>query len=108
MCKFNGENWNTAKLDAENRGDFHFVDSKLGWHVGSSIMRTKDGGRTWQYVLQDKDERNRAFSGLNLDGVVFADNKRGWAWGPTSIYKTTDAGETWTDVAGKLFLILKN
>lgn len=108
FCTFNGRDWAAAKLSPENRAGFHFIDDRHGWHVGSSIMRTTDGGKTWHYSLQDEDEKNRAFSGLNLDDVVFANNKKGWAWGSSSVYKTTDGGETWIKVSDSIIEKLKN
>ncbi|MEK9136455.1 MAG: YCF48-related protein, partial [Bacteroidota bacterium] len=78
-----------------------FLDSLRGWVVGrqGTILRTVDGGRTWE--SQDP--------GLEADivSILMLSNRRGWAlsfvpfidtttWYGTRILKTTNGGDTWT------------
>ena len=71
--------------------DIDFADADNAWAVGwaGTIMRTTDGGQTWEW--QDSGTRVR------LDGVHFHDAQTGWVVGEGgAILKTTDAGDTWT------------
>lgn len=79
--------------------DLKFTDDLNGWVVGTdrqtgfgsngSMHRTKNGGKTWEYV---------PFSGsVNFQKVDFVDNNNGWIIGNgNQIYRTTDSGGNWT------------
>jgi len=72
----------------------HFHDRNLGWAVGHDavILRSRDGGATWQLLYQDPDQE-RPF----LD-VWFADADHGFAIGAYGFFlATTDGGETWEE-----------
>lgn len=83
-------------------GDIFGTDAERG------VFRTKDGGKTWQRVLF-KSNRASAFD-LSIDptnpNVLFAslDQFQRFPWDETSggpdsgLYKTTDGGDTWTDI----------
>ncbi len=101
LCTFDGTNWSSLYLESENRNSLWFLNSRIGWSVGSSIMRTSNGGRSWKYALLDPDSTSRAYQGLFLKDVVFLDSKIGWAWGPTSVYRTFDGGLNWQRVSDK-------
>jgi photosystem II stability/assembly factor-like uncharacterized protein len=71
-----------------------FHDRNLGWAVGHDavILRTRDGGATWQLLYQDPGQE-RPF----LD-VWFADADHGFAIGAYGIFSaTSDGGETWEE-----------
>ena len=58
---------------AHGLGSIHFADPMRGWAVGrgGTILRTEDGGKTWQAV------RQLAW----FESVYFTDTMRGWAVG---------------------------
>ena len=75
-----------------------FPDDLNGWAVGDNdfdttvILRTRDGGLTWQkqYHLDQRWFR----------GVCFADTLHGFVCGPIdTILKTTDGGATWSKIS---------
>ncbi len=70
-----------------------FVDDRTGWAVGhwGMILRTDDGGETWQIQRSDTSVDQPLFS------VFFKDKDRGWAVGLWSLMLATrDGGKTWT------------
>ena len=71
----------------------HFQDAKHGWAVGhdSVILRTVDGGHTWERVHWDPDAENPFME------VWFADPDHGFAIGAYgSFFETSDGGASWT------------
>jgi len=83
---------------ATNRfDDIFFIDELEGWSVGQSkIYHTKNGGTTWTEQL--------ALSGTKyLRSIEFATNKIGFCGSlDSTLYKTTDGGETWIDITSTL------
>ena len=74
----------------------YFHDDQLGWSVGHDavIVRTRDGGETWE-LLHYAPEEERPF----LD-VWFRDADNGFAIGAYGYFlKTADGGDTWTEFA---------
>ncbi|MEZ6141572.1 MAG: YCF48-related protein [Zavarzinella sp.] len=84
-----------------------FLNDKLGFvslenFTAGAILKTVDGGKTWKRIKINDPQGN-----VNLEGVGFIDEQRGWVggWGsdftppgPTGYSSaTTDGGETWTD-----------
>lgn len=69
-----------------------FINDQVGVTVGANrtILRTTDGGKSWQRVITPQE-------GVDLAAVVFGNDKIGWArTGDTgAILYTTDAGATW-------------
>jgi photosystem II stability/assembly factor-like uncharacterized protein len=65
-----------------------FADAIVGWAGGSVIMKTTDGGKSWD--TQRESVLVREF--------CFFDTFRGFAIGGNSILKTTDGGATWTEL----------
>lgn len=68
----------------------YFVSPSEGWAVGSggAIVRTGDGGQTWQ------DQTSGVTAHLNA--LHFVDGSRGWAVGDNGVViSTADGGRTW-------------
>jgi photosystem II stability/assembly factor-like uncharacterized protein len=89
-----GASWSQADVPttATLTGVF-FHDGELGWAVGHDavILRTGDGGETWQ-LLHHAPEEERPF----LD-VWFKNAEEGFAIGAYGFfYATTDGGDSWT------------
>jgi photosystem II stability/assembly factor-like uncharacterized protein len=94
-----GATWTPASFPAAaGSGGFDFIDKWNGWFAASDLMRTRDGGATWQIVNDDA-----------LGDLDFVSATEGWSsrldCGPSSvcdtaiIAHTTDAGVTWTEQA---------
>jgi len=69
-----------------------FIDTQHGWAVGHdlTILKTTDGGQSWQLVHQDIDEQPPLLS------VFFLDINRGFALGAYGTFlETDDGGMTW-------------
>lgn len=85
----------TSGVTARLRG-VSAVSDRVAWASGSgsTVLRTADGGATWQKLSVTTDQ-------LDFRDIDAIDDHRAYALsignGPASrIYKTTDAGATWT------------
>lgn len=92
-----GETWLQASVPtrAMLTGVF-FFDENLGWAVGhdSAILRTTDGGTTWELVNWAPEEEAPFFD------VWFSDAENGLAIGAYgACFATTDGGVTWDFVS---------
>jgi photosystem II stability/assembly factor-like uncharacterized protein len=90
-----------APTASSRTDDIWFVDPMIGWAVNSDgkILKTTDGGISWQQQFQTPIVRNRP---IYLRSVGFANPLNGWV-GTVSeqqrLYHTTDGGATWTIAA---------
>jgi len=88
-----GETWQQA--DVPTRSDLtgvYFHDGERGWAVGHDavILRTTDGGVTWERVHWAPEEESPLFD------VWFSDAEKGFAIGAYgSFYVTSDGGANW-------------
>lgn len=102
MVPANGElTWRPTNAPMANQeagkryDDIWFVTPQLGWGVNSDgkILRTDDGGDTWDEQFHDELTYLRC--------VGFASKTRGWAGtlsGPARLYQTRNGGAKWTPV----------
>jgi photosystem II stability/assembly factor-like uncharacterized protein len=70
----------------------HFHDGQLGWAVGhdATILRTRDGGETWERVYHDPEEESPLFD------IWFPDAENGFAIGAYGLFLvTSDGGDSW-------------
>lgn len=91
--------------------DLTWRSSDEGWALGTapcsdapctSVVRTRDGGRTWVGVHAPTAEL-RGTPGCTSGCVTslrFADNLVGYAFGPDAFYATVNGGDTWTRQSG--------
>ena len=93
----NGATWQQAQVPTRALlTAVDFFDENLGWAVGhdSVILRTLDGGATWELVNWAPEEESPFFD------VWFADAENGVAIGAYgAYYATTDGGSTWDFVS---------
>ena len=99
-----GRTWETRSAPefrrrqrSDNFTSVWFVDAQRGHVVGNQgrVVLTRDGGRTWRLQRSGAE---------NLNGVAFADERRGVATGVVDfegfqrsvILATADGGENWT------------
>ena len=91
-----GRTWTQVQVPGSaNLTAIYFADDKHGWAVGHAelILRTADGGDSWQRVHLAPENQQPV-----LD-VWFADSERGLAVGAYGvIYASTDGGRIWTEV----------
>lgn len=79
-----------------------FVSADVGWVLGTapcsravctSVLRTRDGGRTWTGIPAPTAAPGSPGQGA-VSGLRFADQRNGWAYG-TQLWATHDGGATW-------------
>lgn len=82
--------------------DVEFVNSTTGIAAGNGIIKTYNGGSTWNVILDNTYIRG------SLKDIMFTDVNKGYAvgeaydysyssfWGV--LYKTTTGGENWTEI----------
>lgn len=88
-----GHNWEQADVPTRVLlTGVHLHDNMLGWAVGhdATILRTRDGAKSWQLVYSNKEEETP------LLDVWFKDNQHGFAIGAYGLFMfTQDGGQTW-------------
>lgn len=88
-----GHNWEQADVPTRVLlTGVHLHDNTLGWAVGhdATILRTRDGAKTWQVVYSNLEEQ------APLLDVWFKDQQHGFAIGAYGLFMfTQDGGQTW-------------
>jgi len=102
-----GTIWTESSSTYECINSIDFTDTNTGYAVGFGLdgsglkmewvlfSKTIDGGLFWDstFVSTKYTSHDRS-----LNSICFPDAKTGYASGPKSIFKTTDAGANWTQV----------
>lgn len=83
--------------------DIFFIDRKVGWYGNGAgkIFMTKDGGNTWQKVLDQPGTFVRALGFADANVGIMGNVGTDYFPGVTDtqpIYRTTDGGLHWTPV----------
>ena len=96
-----GESWTQAEVPVQVAlTGVYFHNAELGWAVGYDhvIIRTRDGGKSWERLYDDIE------AGGPLLDVFFLDAENGFAIGTYGVFlTTTDGGDSWK--AGMLNLV---
>jgi len=91
-----GKTWRQAVVPTRaTLTGVYFHDASLGWAVGhdSVILRTKDGGNTWEKIFEAPEAE------APLLDVLFRDVKNGIAVGAYGSYLVTgNGGDTWEKI----------
>lgn len=101
-----GKTWRLVPI-AVNQGHLesvYFLNDKEGWLSGAVesddakaeagraiLVRTVDGGKTWERVFAKDDEPF-------FSRVMFVDEQHGWLFGRDNVYQTQDGGQSWHTV----------
>jgi len=104
-----GRTWRELPQSEEYAGDpdgppaFWFLDSKRGWFAKSDepmLMRTSDGGKTWQKIDPPK------YSQESLQRIVYFDENHAYGTSGTTFFRTSDGGRNWskTNIPHLLFI----
>ncbi|MGD1053831.1 MAG: hypothetical protein ABR950_08395 [Candidatus Dormibacteria bacterium] len=80
-----------------------FVSSQDGWVLGTvgghlALARTQNGGTSWTSVTPPPTTFLTLAGGSGVDGVRFADQQDGWAYG-SQLWATHNGGISWTQIA---------
>ena len=88
-----GRTWTLRRMPFSGIPDF--VDARTAWvTAGTSLELTTNGGQDWVLVKQ--------FGSAKRISEKFLDAKNGFVWtircypSPTTLWKTTDGGQTWS------------
>jgi photosystem II stability/assembly factor-like uncharacterized protein len=103
-----GATWQRVAIPAEQITSLRFIDERVGWagtlvrQDRGMVLRTEDGGRTWQETLTIRLNGELGYPVRQLQAV---DGQRAWALTtvepcpgacPTELRRTMDGGKTWT------------
>ncbi len=95
LSRDDGASWSQARVPSRALLTAVWMhDERLGWVVGhdETILRTRDGGTTWERVRHEPDNERP------LLDVWFADENRGLAVGAYGvILATADGGDSWAE-----------
>ncbi len=100
-----GFNWQQIRVFNNQRyfNDLHFLDDSIAIVVSNQIiLKTTDGGYTFDTVMLSNDNYDTFGSNLRADAISFVSHDTGFvAFAGGRVYKTVDAGDTWikTDFA---------
>ncbi|GGO79300.1 hypothetical protein GCM10011348_13240 [Marinobacterium nitratireducens] len=97
LSEDSGASWIQAEVPSRTQlNALIFVDDKTGWATGEDglILRTDDGGQSWQHQHDGRDDDQK---GPYLD-VLFRNAHEGFVVGVyNKMLHTLDGGETWSD-----------
>ncbi|HZW38391.1 MAG TPA: T9SS type A sorting domain-containing protein [Ignavibacteriaceae bacterium] len=65
-----------------------FIDENTGWISGSNILKTTDGGNSWDYISTERTSLN----------IYFLNQAKGFMYSNGYIYKSLDGGLSWDSV----------
>jgi photosystem II stability/assembly factor-like uncharacterized protein len=91
---FSGEIFD-AQFPNENVG-YVYTDVGSGGVASNGLMKTVDGGTSWNYIFVNNMNPNSDFNFMTVDtGFCVSENFND----TVSLLKTTDGGESWTEIS---------
>jgi len=94
--EFSKEDGGYALRIEDTGGDLHsaphwaricFIDENEGWLVGTKIIHTTDGGKSWEIQYER--------AGTFFNSCFFIDSQYGWADAGRTLVRTADGGKNW-------------
>ncbi len=84
-----GDTWvETSPSNVDNITNIQMLDSDVGYALsGEVLLKTNDGGYTWQQKF------DHTFS---IDDLFFLDSLEGYILASYELYRTTDGGDSWS------------
>ena len=84
----------TWRYGTDGGNSIFALSERVAWVIDDNsssgiVLRSSNGGRTWQTAM---------VQGIRLREAFFLDSLRGWAVGSEGIAATTDGGATWTTI----------
>ncbi|MCU1267667.1 MAG: hypothetical protein JWM21_3985 [Acidobacteria bacterium] len=111
MTTDSGVTWKIQPRPTEDSlQDVYFQDDQIGWLVCEAniyelstkeaprtyLMRTEDGGTTWEKVDVNGDDKKWGNVDTRLTRLIFSRKGHGWVFGEAgTAYTTIDAGKNW-------------
>ncbi len=93
LSEDNGNSWSQAQVPTRaTLTAVYFIDQQNGWVVGHDqvILRTKDGGKSWELVYENPEVESP------LLDILFLDNAHGYAIGAYGQFlESFDGGSHW-------------
>lgn len=92
-----GTSWSQAATPASNASAaLYFMNDSVGFSGTSLIMKTADGGKTWNPTNMTVDNNNA------VTEILFVNSLVGYAltYKNNNLLKTTDGGDTWVHLTG--------
>jgi hypothetical protein len=79
--------------------EIQFTDNQTGYIIGGDntggfLVKTINAGQTWQVINLNTPDKKRP------TGMFFLNNTTGFISGEKLFRKTTDGGQTWSDISG--------
>lgn len=106
-----GASWTKVKTVAWE-GQFSFFDDQHGWAVARTegavaLVKTDDGGRTWQELQPTIAQP------VTIDSIHMIDAATGWAFGHPDgederLLRTSNGGNTWLDITAPISALGQN
>lgn len=88
--------WSSSNQDPYVK--VQFVSPSVGWIVGSRLLQTADGGRTWRVIKEGGAGTVKSQTVVtDLHSFQFINPDVGVAWLGNTFSRTTDGGRNWQD-----------
>ncbi|MEI9908943.1 MAG: YCF48-related protein [Bacteroidota bacterium] len=93
-----GVNWTSYSSLNYSPGQYyqslHFINEQTGWVTGNGLLKTSNGGNTWENLPLAGLGQSLRYPG----SVFFPDASTGYISSTDSLAKTIDGGNTWNKI----------